>query len=179
VEDVAEAATISEEKTEAVVIETEVACTKASDAEETSEAPEKRLTRISRAWEMEGGDAQLQVKEGDFVNVWLSSGTEHGWIYAEDPVHSEKAGWLPDCVLEELTSNQQWKRATQDMEAAHETQLGVVEGTVYKVSMDTRTKEGWIYTEACGVTTDGAEDGAVQAGWVPVFCFGETADLQE
>jgi len=182
---VAEVAAASEEQADAAVIEQllekdviQVACTEVSPTEDTAEVETvpvpKQLTRISKSWEMEGAGAQLCVQEGDFVSVWQSSVTEHGWIYAEDPSCAEKAGWLPGCILEELPSHQVWIRATQNMEAAHETQLLVTEGAVYKVDVDTRTKEGWIYAEASGVTTESEGDASVQqAGWVPTFCFGD------
>jgi len=178
------ALTICEEKTEVLAEDQkEVVHAEAVSAEEVveAEAPSaKRLTRVSSPWDQE--DAQMHVKEGDFVSVWPSSVTEHGWIYAEDILRADVAGWLPGCVLEELPSNQRWIKASQEMQAAHETQLSVVEGTVYKVSIDSRTAEGWIYAEINKVTTEGAGDGAeegVQAGWVPVFCFAGAAELDE
>jgi hypothetical protein len=144
-------------------------------AEVFESSPTKRLTRVSRAWEMESADAQLCVKEGDFVSVWQSTVTEHGWIYAEDVTDSTRAGWLPGCVLEELESSQRWMKAAQSMEATHETQLSTSEGSYYKVSINTRTNEGWAYAEGFVESTSGSsgEDSqsAVQAGWVPVFCL--------
>jgi len=180
------AATTCEEKTEALAEDQkEIVHAEAVSAEEVveAEAPSaKRLTRVSSVWESQGSGAQMHVKEGDFVSVWPSSVTEHGWIYAEDISHADVAGWLPGCVLEELPSNQRWIKASQEMQAAHETQLSVVEGTVYKVSIDSRTAEGWIYAETSKVTTESAVDGAeegTQAGWVPVFCFAGSAELEE
>lgn len=159
-------------------VELEVVRDAAAATKDAAQAPaQKRLTRVNKAWEMEGKDAQMCVKKGEFVNVWLSTVTEIGWIYAEDATDSERAGWLPGCVLEELPDNQCWKRAIQSMEAAHETQLSVVDGAMYKVSIDSRTKEGWIYAEANGVTTEESTDG-IQAGWVPVFCLEDGADSQ-
>jgi hypothetical protein len=134
----------------------------------------KRLQLVCRSWETELADGQLSVKEGDFVSVWNSTVTEHGWVYAEDEKDSAKAGWLPGCVLEELQSSQRWMLATQSMEAMHgnETQLSVKEGTLYKVSVDTRTNEGWCYAESSAFSAENACDsGTSQAGWVPVFCL--------
>jgi len=169
---------VSKEQADAVVADKDDVCTDTAPAEEEA-APLKRLTRISKPWEIESADAQLSVKEGDFVCVWQSTVTEHGWIYAEDPTDAELAGWLPDVVLEELPCNQRWMKASQDMQAAHETALSVREGSIYKVNVDTRTKEGWIYAETPGVITEDAPDGeSSQAGWVPVFCL-EGADLEE
>jgi hypothetical protein len=144
----------------------------------------KQLTRVSKAWEMESTGGQLHVKEGDFVSVWQSTVTEHGWIYAEDASDADKAGWLPGCVLEELPSHQRWMRGLHNMEAAHETQLSVVKGEVYKVSVDTRTKEGWIYAEASGVATQSVGDASggcqsQRSGWVPAFCLEGAEDLKE
>jgi len=177
---------VVEEKTDEPSTEIEVVCAEASAAEEALEAktpPTKQLMRVSSMWETEGAGAQLCVKQGDFVSTWLSTVTEHGWIYAEDCTHAERAGWLPGCVLEELPSNQRWMRATQSMEAAHETQLSVLEGSVYKVNVDTHTTEGWIYAEASGVTTDSAgdasEESGASVGWVPVFCLEGAASFQE
>lgn len=170
-----EPAVAAEVVAEAVAPDTEDVCAKAVDAEpviEDTSSALKPLTRVTRAWEMDASGSQLCVKEGDFVCVWHSSRTEHGWIYVEDPVHSEKQGWLPDNVLEELPSNQRWMRAIQHMQAAHETQLSVSEGVVYKVNIDTRTTEGWIYAETA------SEGEGSQAGWVPAFCF-EGADVIE
>jgi hypothetical protein len=170
------AATVDEAKTESVAPEKEAECVEAAQAEV---APARRLRRCCASWELESAGAQLGVKEGDFVCVWPSTVTEHGWIYAEDPLHAERAGWLPDSVLEELASNERWMKAVQNMEAAHESQLSVVEGSVYKVNISTRTKEGWIYVEASGAITGNASEGdSSQAGWVPVFCFAG-ADLDE
>jgi hypothetical protein len=170
----------AEEKLENAVVEKPVVDSEVVSEAEAGSSPQKRLTRVSKAWEMEGTDAQLCVQEGDFVSVWHSSVTEHGWIYAEDPKDSSKAGWLPGCVLEELPSTQRWMVAVQSMEAMHQTQLSVAEGSFYKVSIDTRTKEGWTYAEANGIakeTADASSGGAsqsalqVEAGWVPAFCF--------
>jgi len=178
-----EAADTCEEKAEELTQDEKVTCAEEASGEEVAKveaSPEKRLTRVSGAWESEGAGAQLHVKEGDFVWVWLSSITEHGWIYAEDSLHADRAGWLPGCVLEELPSNQRWMKATQDMQAAHETQLSAVEGEVYKVSIDSRTTEGWIYAEASRATTESAGDVAEgQQGWVPVFCLEGAADLEQ
>lgn len=180
------ALTTCEEKTEALAEDQkEMVHAEAVSVEEVVEAEAplaKRLTRVISHWESQDSGAQMHVKEGDFVSVWPSSVTEHGWIYAEDILRADVAGWLPGCVLEELPSNQRWIKASQEMQAAHETQLSVVEGTVYKVSIDSRTAEGWIYAEINKVTTEGAGDGAeegVQAGWVPVFCFAGSAELEE
>jgi len=187
-EEVAEApapttVTIEEKKEEvASAPDANDVCAEVVSAEEVAEAeasPTKQLTRVSSAWEMEGGGAQLAVKEGDFISVWKSSETEHGWIYAEDPANAERAAWLPTCVLEELPSNQRWIKAVQAMQAAHETQLSVVEGSVYKVSIDSRTTEGWIYAEAIRVTMESAGESAEEAGWVPVFCFDGAAELEQ
>lgn len=141
-------------------------------ASESSEVapPAKRLTRVTRAWEMDNNGAQLSVQEGDFVCVWLSTVTEHGWIYAEDVLHAEKAGWLPGCVLQELSEGERWMRAKSSMEAVHETQLSVTEGSVYKVHVNTRTDEGWTYAE---------DSDTEKAGWVPAFCLEWSADLEE
>jgi len=136
---------------------------------------QKRAERVERAWTAEG--TQLDVKEGDFVLIWPGSLTEHGWIYAEAASDCHLAGWLPDCVLQKLPSHQRWMRASGTMEAVHETQLGLVEGSWFKVSVETRTPEGWAYAETMGPNesashNSGDAPGAVQncsqAGWVPV-----------
>lgn len=134
---------------------------------------DKKLTLLNSDWAIEGEGAQLSVKKGDFVCIWQSSATDNGWIYAEDPANAERSGWLPSSVVDELPSNQRWMKAIHTSEAAHDTGLTVVEGTLYKVSTDSRTPEGWIYAEA-RATTD-AE--APQAGWVPAFCLEGAKDL--
>merc|ERR1712032_1069490 len=110
------------------------------------------------------------------MGVWTGSETEHGWLYAELLNDSARAGWLPTCALQALSSEQRWMQTVESVDAVHETQIDVKRGTVLNVSLDSRTSEGWVYAELAS-TGDGRAEGGdsrvhvAQAGWVPVFCL--------
>jgi len=131
--------------------------------------PRKRLERAAQQWTQQD-HAQLGVTEGQFVNTWLDTRTEHGWIHAEAFVSGNTgattAGWLPVCVLQELPEGRRWMRALQRWVPMDETQCGVEEGASVIVWVGSRTKEGWAYVEA----EEGA-GGPSRPGWLPVFCL--------
>lgn len=138
--------------------------------------PLKQIQRVVRAWmtEATGSSSQMSVRKGDFVRLWPNTGTDNGWVYAEDLHDASKAGWLPQVLFEQLNSEEQrWMPVVQNMEAQHDGQLAVTEGSLLKVSVTTRTTEGWAYAATTGTSDD--EGGDSQAGWVPVCCL-EWAD---
>lgn len=134
-------------------------------------APRKRLEQVSTGWI--GEDTVLTVSPKEFVLVWADTTTEHDWIYAEHVSDTRRFGWLPTFVFEVLPQHQKWMKVTSSQEAEHETQLEVRQGSVLKVSLHTRTEEGWVYAETVCDGVDHSPNGAgtAQAGWVPVFCF--------
>lgn len=118
--------------------------------------------------------AQLAVNEGEFVNVWVESTTEQGWVYAallEAPGGDSRGGWLPSWALLQLPAHQRWMRVVETMEALHTMQLSVREGSVLKVHTNSCTEDGWIYAETADeYTGDKPPEGASNsAGWVPVL----------
>jgi len=125
--------------------------------------PRKHIQRVERAWVTEDS-SQMSVSEGDFVDVWVDTKTQHGWIHAEKPGTEIQVGWLPACVLQQLPENQRWMRARQAWQALDESQCSVEEGAAVIVWINSRTAEGWTYVES-------QKDGAVHPGWLPAFCL--------
>jgi len=129
--------------------------------------PRKRIQRMKRDWVAED-PSQLSANEGDFVSVWVETGTDHGWIHAErltgltDGV--TQVGWLPLCVLHELPTNQRWMRTKQAWQGMGESQSNVEAEKLVVVWVDSRTAQGWTYVEA-------SEDATSQPGWLPDFCI--------
>lgn len=133
--------------------------------------PRKRLERVNASWI--GEDTVMTVSPDDFVFVWADSTTPLEWIYAEHLSDTNRVGWLPTFVFEILPTHQRWMKATSSLEVVNETQLKVRLGNVFKISVNTRTQEGWVYAE---LVCDGDghpldEAGTAPAGWVPDFCF--------
>lgn len=131
-------------------------------------SPRKRVQRMKREWTAED-PSQLTASEGDFVSVWVDTGTEHGWIHSEliggaSFDGTSKAGWLPVCVLQQLPENRRWMKTKQAWQAMGESQCNVGEGLQVVVWVDSRTAEGWIYVEA-------SEDPNSSPGWLPDFCL--------
>lgn len=126
-------------------------------------APRKQVQRVVRTWTAEDV-SQMSVAEGDFVDVWLDTSTEHGWIHAEKTSDGGQVGWLPACVLHQLPDNQRWMRARQQWEAMDESQCSVEEGAHIIVWLNSRTQEGWTYVEA-------EKDSTMRPGWLPAFCL--------
>jgi hypothetical protein len=127
-------------------------------------SPRKRIERCLRAWDAED-PSQMSVFENEFVNVWVETKTDHGWIHAEGRKDSLRAGWLPVCVLKELPEKQYWMHCSQTWQAMDESQCNIEEGSVVIVWTGTRTKEGWTYVEVEDDT------GTTRPGWLPVFCL--------
>eukprot|EP00927_Polykrikos_kofoidii_P016381 TRINITY_DN17400_c0_g1_i1.p1 TRINITY_DN17400_c0_g1~~TRINITY_DN17400_c0_g1_i1.p1 ORF type:complete len:738 (-),score=139.77 TRINITY_DN17400_c0_g1_i1:172-2385(-) len=128
--------------------------------------PPKRIERAMRLWDAED-QSQLSVAERDFVNVWVETGTVHGWIHAEKRSSGDKRqGWLPRCVLQQLPEQQRWMSTRQQWKAMDDSQCNVDEGSMVIVWLSSRTPEGWTYAEAEDATT-----GKTKPGWLPVFCL--------
>lgn len=132
-------------------------------ASESTVPPRKRIERAARAWTAED-PSQLNVAEGDFVNVWVDTSTVHGWIHAEKHGANQSVGWLPVCHLHTLPETQRWMNTRQRWQALDEHQCSVTEGRMAVVWVNSRTAEGWTYVEV-------QEDGATRPGWLPVFCL--------
>jgi len=125
--------------------------------------PRKRLERVARSWTAED-PSQLSVVENEFVNVWVGTDTDNGWIHAEGHEDGASAGWLPLCVLKTLPEGQKWMRAVQQWQAMDESQCSVVPGSVVVVWVGSRTQEGWTYAES-------EQGDEMKPGWLPVFCL--------
>merc|ERR1712048_715328 len=103
-----------------------------------------------------------------------------GWIYAErldDQQHqaekssSASSGWIAVEALEPpLPKEQRWMLVMKEPQTEHGTQLVVAVGSVLKVSVETKTPEGWVYAEAATGTRDETTS-ETKEGWVPVFCL--------
>lgn len=133
--------------------------------------PPKRVERVCAAWI--GEDTVMTVSPGEFVDVWTDTTTEHGWIYADHISDTGRGGWLPTFVFETLRQQQRWMKVTDSFEAVNETQLEIRQGSILKVSANTRSALGWVYAEDASSSEDAAHDraGAPHGGWVPVFCL--------
>lgn len=133
-----------------------------ADGGEGKPSVRKRIERVEQAWVGNDG-SQLSVVEGQFVDVWVGTGTDNGWIHAEahtgDP---PQAGWLPTCVLKKLPEGQRWLRASKAWQAMDESQCSIAEGDMVVVWVSSRTTEGWTYAET-------EQDGKMKPGWLPVF----------
>lgn len=129
----------------------------------TAAPTRKQIQRVERSWVAEDS-SQMSVSEGEFVETWVDTSTEHGWIHAEKQSGGLQVGWLPACVLQQLPENQRWMRARQQWQAMDESQCSVEEGAAVIVWVSSRTAEGWTYVEA-------PKDGAIRPGWVPAFCL--------
>lgn len=126
--------------------------------------PRKRVQRMKREWTAED-PSQLSAAEGDFVQVWIDTGTEHGWIHSEKVTDgSSQVGWLPVCVLQQLPENRRWMKTKQAWQAMGESQCNVENSIQVVVWVDSRTDAGWTYVEA-------SEDTNTQPGWLPDFCL--------
>jgi len=133
----------------------------------TPSMPKKRFERAARPWNAEDG-SQLQVAPGDFVNVWIDTITENGWIHADKIVaDTTQVGWLPACVLQTIDDNKRWMRVRQEWQAMDESQCSASENSMVIVWLNSRTQEGWSYVEAPldNVST------AAKPGWLPAFCL--------
>mmetsp|Transcript_109103 Transcript_109103/g.307583 ORF Transcript_109103/g.307583 Transcript_109103/m.307583 type:complete len:562 (+) Transcript_109103:57-1742(+) len=127
-------------------------------------SPKKRIERVVRSWEAED-QSQLSVVEHEFVNVWVDTGTDHGWIHAERRSGDAEIGWLPVCVLQPMPEKQRWMSTRQTWQGKDESQCNIDEGAVVVVWISTRTPQGWTYVEV----EDGT--GNMRPGWLPVFCL--------
>jgi len=157
-------------------------CRQSTEAEATeavdAPAPRKRILQVLQDWHAEAD--VLGVKAGDFLKVWIDSESEHGWIFAEKVLTTDRqAGWLPSFLCPQLPDNKRWLLAIESAEAVHSTQLRVEEGHVLQVLVESRTPEGWVYAEDHGMSLAGKRHDAVdapgsgrcQAGWVPDRCL--------
>eukprot|EP00746_Dinoflagellata_sp_MGD_P010206 gnl/MRDRNA2_/MRDRNA2_120994_c0_seq1.p1 gnl/MRDRNA2_/MRDRNA2_120994_c0~~gnl/MRDRNA2_/MRDRNA2_120994_c0_seq1.p1 ORF type:complete len:742 (-),score=160.61 gnl/MRDRNA2_/MRDRNA2_120994_c0_seq1:216-2441(-) len=142
---------------------------KVPQPEADASLPQKEIRRVLRNWPAEDV-TQLNVEEGEFVDVWVDSQTAHGWIHAERTPPSGAdggpfVGWLPAFVLETPTEDKKWMRIIQKWNSTDESQCDVEEGVVAQVWLDTRTNEGWTYVEVPSA------DGSMKPGWLPEFCL--------
>lgn len=127
--------------------------------------PRKRIERVTRSWDAED-ISQLGVTEHEFVNVWVDTKTDHGWIHAERRSGGPQIGWLPICILQDLFDRQKrWMAAKQAWQAKDGSQCSCVDGGVVIVWTETRTDAGWTYVEAED------EHKQMRQGWLPVFCI--------
>jgi len=137
----------------------------------TSTMQQRQLARVQHKWQGETGCSavQLIVEEGDFVNVWTQSITEQGWIYAESLIFGGNAGWLPKSMLQELSPNHRWMRASSSCAAAYDSQMALDVGNVVLIDIASNTGM-WVY--AVQPKSFGGEDGLPQQeGWVPISCL--------
>lgn len=135
--------------------------------------PRKRIQRMKRPWSAED-PSQLSASESDFIQVWIDTSTDHGWIHAErltnvGDISSSSVGWLPMCVLVQLADNRRWMRVKQQWQAIGESQTSVEQGEKVIVWIDSRTEQGWTYVEA-------PEGSNSAPGWLPDFCLEWNAD---
>merc|ERR1719410_1715081 len=87
--------------------------------------PKKKIQKVVRTWPAEDA-SQMSVREGDFVNVWIETGTDNGWIHADiSSDGTAQVGWLPVCVLKYLPEDRQWMRVHQEWKALDESQCSV------------------------------------------------------
>jgi len=128
----------------------------------TPAPPKKKIQKVVRTWPAEDA-SQMSVREGDFVNVWVETGTDNGWIHADISLEgAAQVGWLPVCVLKYLPEDRQWMKVNQEWQALDESQCSVEAGSHVIVWTTTKTSEGWAYAET---------DEGMKPGWVPVFCL--------
>lgn len=144
------------------VVAADAALADGGDDEDSKKTPKKRIDRASRSWPAED-PSQLGVEEGDFVSVWIETGTMNGWIHAEN-LSDGRAGWLPNVVLEPMENDRNWMKVKQTWEAMDASQCNVIEGHIVIVWSSSRT-EHWTYVEV--------REGTQQTGcgWLPVFCI--------
>jgi len=143
-----------------------VEASSASAVEGDRAPPRKRTQRMKREWVAED-PSQMSAAEGDFVMIWVDTGTDHGWIHAEKVTAKEESsqvGWLPICVLNPLPEFRKWMRTKQAWQAMGESQCIVEEGVHVVVWVDSRTDQGWTYVE-------GSEEFNVSPGWLPDFAL--------
>eukprot|EP00933_Yihiella_yeosuensis_P035460 TRINITY_DN29000_c0_g1_i1.p1 TRINITY_DN29000_c0_g1~~TRINITY_DN29000_c0_g1_i1.p1 ORF type:complete len:604 (+),score=181.50 TRINITY_DN29000_c0_g1_i1:91-1902(+) len=137
----------------------------AAEPEISEPAPKKAIGRVGRTWSADDA-SQISVCENDFVEVWVDTKTEHGWIHAEKKVPATgEVGWLPCCILQTLPDGHRFMRIRQTWQGADENQLSVQEGSYVIVWVASQTPEGWTYVEA------EKENGEANPGWLPAFCL--------
>jgi hypothetical protein len=139
----------------------------------SSVMPKRRLTKVQHTWECDANcsNSQLSVEEGTFINVWLGSKTENGWIYAESLICCNRVGWLPNSMLQELPVHKQWMRVSAACKASYQSQLSVDAGSMVLVDIS-RCAAGWAYVEELSFATGRHLPGKhTSAGWVPLQCL--------
>jgi hypothetical protein len=139
----------------------------------SSAMPKRRLTKVQHTWECEENcsNSQLSVEEGTFINVWLGSKTENGWIYAESLICCNRVGWLPNSMLQELPPHKQWMRVSAACKASYQSQLSVEAGSMVLVDVS-RCAAGWAYAEELSSATGRhLPCKHTSAGWVPTQCL--------
>jgi hypothetical protein len=139
----------------------------------SSVMPKRRLTKVQHTWECDANcsNSQLSVEEGTFINVWLGSKTENGWIYAESLICCNRVGWLPNSMLQELPVHKQWMRVSTPCKASYQSQLSVDAGSMVLVDVS-RCAAGWAYAEELSSATGRHLPGKhTSAGWVPIQCL--------
>jgi len=134
---------------------------------ETNQAPtKKRIQKVDHTWSAVD-NATMSVRKGDFVNVWVETGTDNGWITCDDVSHdgTSRVGWLPIWVLDTLPEDRQWMRVKTSWQASEDkSQRSVEAGSHVIVWTLITTNEGWAFVES-------DEDEGEQPGWIPVYCL--------
>lgn len=139
-----------------------------------SVVPKRKLQKVQHTWECEEhcSTTQLSVEEGTFVYVWSDSKTETGWIYAESLICCNRAGWLPESMLQHLPTGRLWMRVSMACRATHPMQLQVEAGNMVLVDASQDPVNGWVYAEQVASATGRPSlQGLIGAGgWVPIQC---------
>lgn len=135
--------------------------------------PVKKINRVGQSWGA-GDGSQMTVVEGEFVEVWPGTKTEHGWIHGEK-LHKvggqAEAGWLPCCILRDPPDGRRWMKAIQDWEGQDESAGAVVTGVIVTVWVDTKTDQGWTYVEVDQEQVTTNLNARLKPGWLPSFCL--------
>lgn len=133
-------------------------------------APCKQLMSVRCMCPGDASCNMLGVEQESFVCVWTETKTDNGWVHAE-ACDGGAAGWLPITALEEAPVGYRWAVAVRPWEATDELQMGVAEGSILLVNVDSRTGHGWFYAEAANSDVRQEAVGDMHAaGWVPDYC---------
>lgn len=138
-----------------------------------SVVPKRKLQKVQHTWQCEDSTSQLSIEEDTFVYVWSDSKTESGWIYAESLICCNRAGWLPESMLQQLPVGRLWMRVSTTCHATHPMQLQVEAGNMVLVDASHDPVNGWVYAEQVASATGRPSlQGLIGAGgWVPIQCI--------
>lgn len=139
-----------------------------------SVVPKRSLQKVQHTWQCEEHclATQMSVEAETFVYVWSDSTTQSGWIYAESLICCNRAGWLPESMLQPLAPGTRWMRVTTACRATQSMQLQVEAGNMILVDIAQDPVNGWIYAEQVGSATGRPSlQGLIGVGgWVPIQC---------